>query len=538
MVARKYSSVAALFCLTLGNALQGQSPTTTDPFGPPPLPSYHPSPIVKIDSEVEKAQAGFSAAGMPDFSQSVLAPQPSAIEPQWPQLGGPQASMANSQLFWLGMNFPMPMVLSELFDGGNQTVLIRNQVESNFAVQGQLLSGVPLDANSLVGFERQVNGAFGDFFSVPGTGSDASGDAQIDSFEITEPLPPNDSDTSPGPDFVFDGGRVVYVGNSGQESAQNGDPVNDDPTWRAFYSYSTKEEIALPGVGGIAVRRVKIAENNSPIPRNRFYLDYRFFNDVISGIGDVNRYTFGLEKTIANGLTSIDVRIPFAATLDSTQVEGGALARNTELGNVTFIFKDVLTQSRTLLTTWGIAFALPTGDDTRLYRSTGEQLLQINNRSIHLSPFLAAAWAPNQDYWVQGFYQFDFDLNGNPVAGDASGRSLPHLGTLQDSTWMLLDVSGGYWFYQSPCECTPLRKAALIAELHYNTTLTDADVVTGNGITVTDLSNRLDVLSATGGFHFQMRDNWTITSGVTVPMRDGDDKQFDYEVAVLVNSFF
>jgi hypothetical protein len=83
--------------------------------------------------------------------------------------------------------------------------------------------------------------------------------------------------------------------------------------------------------GGAAVRRVKIGENNSSIPRDRFIFNYSFFNDVNDGIGDVNRYTVGFEHTLFSENNSIEVRFPIASTLDVVQIAGGRLPETLRL---------------------------------------------------------------------------------------------------------------------------------------------------------------------------------------------------------------
>jgi hypothetical protein len=85
-----------------------------------------------------------------------------------------------------------------------------------------------------------------------------------------------------------------------------------------------------------------IADNNSPIPQDRVYYRYNYFNHAeqlstltnvtvpspelaIGGTSrlsavrsfDVNQQTFGAEKTFLDGLFSAEVRVPFSTTLSS-----------------------------------------------------------------------------------------------------------------------------------------------------------------------------------------------------------------------------
>src|SRR5262249_26826731 len=61
----------------------------------------------------------------------------------------------------------------------------------------------------------------------------------------------------------------------------------------------------IPSAGGTA--RVKISEDNSPIPADRLFFLYNFFQNAIqlptptTHYIDIDRYTFGAEKTFFDG---------------------------------------------------------------------------------------------------------------------------------------------------------------------------------------------------------------------------------------------
>src|SRR5262249_14312798 len=78
-----------------------------------------------------------------------------------------------------------------------------------------------------------------------------------------------------------------------------------------------------PSNGG-AVGRTKIADDNSPLPRDRFILDYDYFDNVpLSRQTGVHRFSPGIEKTFLDQSASIEVRLPFAATLSSDVTTAG-----------------------------------------------------------------------------------------------------------------------------------------------------------------------------------------------------------------------
>ena len=70
---------------------------------------------------------------------------------------------------------------------------------------------------------------------------------------------------------------------------------------------------------------------------------------------DINRYVFGAEKTFLDGTASVEVRVPFAGTLNSDQIGGQALdLDNAELGNVGLLFKGILLHNANWVVTAGV----------------------------------------------------------------------------------------------------------------------------------------------------------------------------------------
>lgn len=294
-----------------------------------------------------------------------------------------------------------------------------------------------------------------------------------------------------------------------------------------------------PPRGGAAVRLVKIAENYTPAPRNRLFATYHFFNDVFDGqIGDVNRYTVGFESTYWDENRSVELRIPFANTLDSRQLDDPINAKNNELGNMTVTMKNVLLERDDWLLSGGVGISLPTADDNQVARPNDKrEILRIENDAVHLLPFLGLIASPNDRLFIQSFAQLDIDASGNRVRGDLMAMNLQPLGVIQDSTLLFLDVSLGYWLYEeSNTSC--LTGVAPIIELHYTTTLNDSDLIDRAGFLVGDLSNRFDILNVTLGTHFQFNNRCSLRPGFVIPLRDGDDQQFDFEFFVQGNVGF
>lgn len=291
-----------------------------------------------------------------------------------------------------------------------------------------------------------------------------------------------------------------------------------------------------PPRGGAATRLVKISENYSPQPRNRIYTTYHFFNDVLDGsFGDVNRYAIGVEHLLWDDLSSVKLRVPFAHTLASDQLDDPVSSKDTELGNLTVLYKKAIWTDEQSLVSTGIGVAFPTADDVRLFRPGDRRLvLEIENRAVHLLPFLGLICTPSEHLFIQGFTQLDIDTAGNPVRGDVMAMNLQPLGVVQDPTLLFLDVSAGYWMHDDPSSPW-ITGFAPIVELHYATTLNDADLIQQAGFLVGDLSRRYDILDFTFGMHFELKERFSLRPGVVIPLRDGDDRQFDYEVFLQAN---
>ncbi len=441
---------------------------------------------------------------------------------------GGQASAASSNI---------PQVIGDFFDGGGRVVSITNVMETSFFACGERIGttpgGVPLFA-----FERDGIGTKDDVFTNGMPGSDGSGDGIDDTYAILEPVPPNEVPTSPGPEYVFDGGTAVYTDSTMSTDPANGVPA-DGESWFISYSFSrTRDDIITAGGGGVAVRRFKIAENNSPMPRDRVFFNYSFFNDVQANFGDISRYVLGFEKTFGRKVGSLEMRLPFAATLDSQQVADGVIARGFQFGDLLLIWKLLLWHDRQFAIAVGNGVAVPTASGTGLYFEDGRQLLDIRNDAVHYLPYFAGSWAPNSRFFTESFVQFDFDGKGDRVFGSSVGGStLPQIGRLNDSSILFVDTAFGFWLRNDPCRRV-LTGVAPVAEFHYATTITNADVVSGNGLVITDISPRIDVLNLTLGTHFRFRRGLNVTAGMTVPLRQGDDEPFDYEALAQVNWIF
>ena len=109
---------------------------------------------------------------------------------------------------------------------------------------------------------------------------------------------------------------------------------------------------------------------------------------------------------------------------------------------------------------------------------------------------------------------------------------------------LIVDFSMGRWLYHD-VESDGLQGIAALFELHYTTTIQNADVLGSGrdsllgGMELGNLYNRLDVLNLTAGLQFQLTPLANLRVGGVVPLRSPiSDRQFDSEIQVSFNRFF
>ena len=193
----------------------------------------------------------------------------------------------------------------------------------------------------------------------------------------------------------------------------------------SFFYQRTSGSVFINGTGSTNIINPKVADNNSPLPEDRVYFRYNYFNDALKVTGDsgkvvfdpslgvsattsaprfrgitttksydVHDFTFGGEKTFCNGLFSVEVRVPFTTTLShnldlsvakvtglgpdtdddssssiiqTTPTPQNTLGQSdTEFGNMTVVLKGLAYQSSRLAISGGMAVGIPTAQDTKV----------------------------------------------------------------------------------------------------------------------------------------------------------------------------
>jgi len=218
-----------------------------------------------------------------------------------------------------------------------------------------------------------------------------------------------------------------------------------------------------------------------------------------------------------------------------------------ELANMVVVFKAATRPMDAIVLATGLGVGLPTGNDSRLVNLVNLGELTIQNRAVHLQPFLAMLYSPGdqpfasplRQFFFQTFIQFDFDTTGNDVIY-SQPFPVREVAVLQDPALMAVDAALGFWLFRDRYEWI-LSGLAPVVELHYTTTLQDQDVPTGPVLQPAFLAvgdPRYDVLNLTAGFHIQLGEVITLGVGAVAPLRDGTDKPFETEILAQVNARF
>jgi hypothetical protein len=308
-----------------------------------------------------------------------------------------------------------------------------------------------------------------------------------------------------------------------------------------------------------AGRSGKLAENDSPIPQDRVFFNYNHFHNVfqlnetpLTTTGStvfrqepLDRYTLGGEKTFTGGWTSIEVRMPFNGIPDPQLQSVGVNADS--IGNLTVVFKTLLSMSDTTAVGAGMAIATPTGSDTFVRLASTN--VRFQNESTHLLPYIGFVWAPGDPRWgwsdrlfLTGYAQLDLAASSNSVDIVAPGGvATSSVGRLTDQNLGFLDIGAGYWLFRDP-DAPRLTGVAVVSELHYTTALTDADQLVGIGndaiFAINNTDRRFDVLNATIGVQMLIFEASSFRVAGVFPLGDEDRRLFDSEVQLQFNRRF
>lgn len=529
--------IALLACLVVASRARAQQPAR---------PSQAPEQL-RLPAAAETPESSTQQPTPVDDDEfalpEVLKPTPFGDDPLSPRIADPNqvtASPAINQPLQPQSQSPTtirlaqtPKMLGDFFGSANSCIVVGYDVGD--AVHQTIGSGSASAANNLRLVELDTNTNRWVFVGGPsatGEGTFLEPTIAPPLMDVVTDLTGNGVDSSVGFTAVETEGLMDVFDNPGDTSPS----LDDVPVYNVFQVEKLYLPVANPGD---LVGRVRMQDNNSAMPQNRVYFDYNYFHNVRftnNGI-NVNRFVPGIERTFLDGLGSIEVRVPVAATLNSQSRFGQQFdASHVAFGNLTIAPKLLLWSSENTAFAVGMGISLPTADDIEVFSSSG-QLLNIDNGAVHLVPYLGYLYAPRKsNYFVHSFLTLDVDTSGNDVSGNVSGTGLEHIGVIEDQTLLSCSVSLGKYVYRNPTRVGPIRSLAWTGELHYTTTLDGADVIQAGAFQVGSTSADLSLLNGTIGTHAQLRRS-TLTVGYTVPM-NSDKRLFDGEFRLFVNRPF
>jgi hypothetical protein len=260
-----------------------------------------------------------------------------------------------------------------------------------------------------------------------------------------------------------------------------------------------------------SLRGFKIGEYESPLPFDRAYVAFNFFNRVNEAVdlrfgGDIHnvnvyRETLGVEKTFLTDDFSIGLRVPLntLSAESSFPVLGGT---STDVGDLTTIFKYAFWHNRETgsALSAGLCVTAPTGPDA----FAGQATFTTFHNTI-LQPFVGYRWVSG-DFYLQGFLAVDIPTDSNDV------------------TILYNDLGIGYYLFRAGAESNRLITAVVpTVEVHVNDPLNHRGV-----LNVNDVAGLQDVVDLTTGCHLELGKRAQVAVGVVTPVTG--PKPFDIEV--------
>jgi hypothetical protein len=285
----------------------------------------------------------------------------------------------------------------------------------------------------------------------------------------------------------------------------------------------------------------KIADDASPIPTDRVFFSYNYFDSLGGqagsnggstttiaapgpGVGapggatttttsvapvavpaasiDLHREIFGFEKTFFDGNASVEVRLPiFQSSNSAASGLGSGGFVGDDFGDVTTVFKYALVNERERVFSLGLATTFPTGP--AVPGPDG------NFRAVLFQPFVGF-YRGYGDFFVEGF--------SSVVLSTES----------QDPTLLFNDVSFGYHVYRNP-QAPIVTGLSTVIEAHVTTPLENRDS-DSLGIVVPD------ILSFTAGVHIDLGARSELSIGWNVPVTG--PRPYNSEALVQLNYRF
>jgi hypothetical protein len=254
----------------------------------------------------------------------------------------------------------------------------------------------------------------------------------------------------------------------------------------------------------VARSSFKIADDESPRPMDRVFINYNYYNNVDpsgrapgAGQTNVNREVFGFEKAFMDSNASFGMRVPFSQ-------DNGPNGRDL-FGDISFLFKyAVYNDCKTGdVLAGGLVLTAPTSG------------LGITNGSDHISDWLFQPWVGgtlNCDRMYGSFFSSIL------VPSDSA-----------DSTILFNDIAIGYFIRRDDCQDALFTAIIPTLEAHITTPLNHRG-------TVSSAFGVPDIFDLTAGAHLVCHQNLWLTVGGCVPL--SGPRPFDFEVIAQLNYRF
>lgn len=315
---------------------------------------------------------------------------------------------------------------------------------------------------------------------------------------------------------------------------------------------------------------LNMAENYNGEVQNRIYFDYRHFhniggysitdtyqgNEYIARNYNMDRFTIGFEKTLGRW-ASIEFRLPIVRQM-GTEL-GGSLSNisepeyDSEIGNISLIFKRVLYRTSKLSYTAGFGLNLPTAPDSDYYLADGSNYsmeARLENNACRLLPYFSVQWRPSDRVFGHLLAQFDFRLNRNEITMRSAyidnGGSIHYnrstTGKISDPSMLRLNASIGRWFHVNE-RAEFLNRMGAVFEFHYSVNLNsmkDQSISQELGSALFNCMYSADkkhahVINLVAGLPMQLGKT-TVTPAISVPITDA--RYFSTEFSLQVNRRF
>ncbi|MCS6977889.1 MAG: hypothetical protein NZM31_12905 [Gemmatales bacterium] len=261
----------------------------------------------------------------------------------------------------------------------------------------------------------------------------------------------------------------------------------------------------------VADRTFKIGENESPLPRDRAYFMFNYFNDLYGSINrrvvdlgriDEHRESIGFEQTLFGNWASLGMRLPYSTYMSNSTLPGVG-GTDYFFGDLTLNLKaapylDIASQD---VISGGIAISFPTA-----------QGVDGPFNQLSVQPYIGWLWTVG-DWFFQGFHGIALPVNDDDV------------------TFIFNSVAVGYFVYRDPQPEAIVTGVAPTVEFHANNPVNHR-----GAFDFSDPAGMPDWVSITLGTTFQLLRRSMLAVGGNFPITG--PKPYDFEILCQFNWFF